>query len=124
MLQLFSLFDFTFFPLFFSFILLLSFWDFADLLFAFFRFFCICLVFFGNLLILRISYGLVNIILDKIRTCPDVWVPCVVSKMHALMFQSKNSIQEVVCMKGSLESTVVRDVRGLTCGWQGSFTRR
>ena len=41
------------FPLFFSFILLLCFW-------ILLIFFGICLVFFSSLLILRISYGLVN----------------------------------------------------------------
>ena len=51
-----------FFPPFLPFyFLLLCFLDFADLLFGFSIFFCTCLVFFSSLLILRISYGLVNI---------------------------------------------------------------
>ena len=49
----------TVFPLLF---LLLCFLDFADLLFVFSIFLSICLV-FSSLLILRISYGLVNIML-------------------------------------------------------------
>jgi len=56
---------FPFFPfltfLFFPFILLLRLWDFADLLLGCYIFVFACLSFFSSWLILRISYGLVNI---------------------------------------------------------------
>ena len=60
--HVFSLFDCPFFPPFLPFyFLLLCFLDFADLLFAFSIFFALVSFFFSSLLILRISYGLVNI---------------------------------------------------------------
>ena len=52
---------FLLFPFFFPFILLLCFLDFADLLFVFFFHFFAFVSFFSSLLILRISYSLVNI---------------------------------------------------------------
>ena len=60
---------FLFSPLFFLFILLLCFLDFADLLFGFSIFFA-CVSFFSSLLILRISYGLV-IVLPPRKFVPD-----------------------------------------------------
>ena len=57
----FSLFDFPFFPVFSPLFCFCVFWILLICFFVFSIFFCMCLVFFSSLLILRISYGLVNI---------------------------------------------------------------